>query len=135
MHPDSMHGISNNNEDIIYKGKTIEYNTDSNEVPQSNTNNITRDNLNEIKEEDTHPTDKIRERQPNRKYKDYFQYFSSQEGKFEIEEYNSQEAQLIANFSEMFEYKNHDQKGICNTQTYSLNKGLNKFKERVKKQQ
>ena len=110
IHSDSMDGITNDNEDMIYKENTkhtTEYNADSNEVLQSNTDNITNETLNNTKRD-------VRTRQPNRNYRDFYQYYGQNEEQNQ-HNYEPEEAHVLMNIIQQYKDKAEDQKGICNT--------------------
>ena len=122
-------------------------NQDNNKNLIVNEDDITQPNMNaeehiDIEEQDDNQSEiqpNTRTRQPNRKYQDFYQFIMNQETNqnmnMEIKEYSNEDAQIIATF---LQHKITNQNmgkitGVCNTNTYSLNKGILKYGYRGKK--
>ena len=69
-------------------------------------------------------------RKPNSKYKDFYQFLITQQYDkntcMEINEYNTEEAKIMLMFMQKQITNTTDNtiKGICNTETYNIRKGI-----------
>ena len=141
--------FDNSEEEIVFENEQENYNTTKTSSEDNNTEsekrnnnelNIMEDNQEELDEESYEEKDeeekempKQRSRRPPSKYHDFYQFYMENENinNTTVQEYNDIEASFMASFINLHSNMNeYDQK--CFAQTYSLEKGLSKFKEKGK---
>ena len=74
-------------------------------------------------------------RKPNSRYKDFYQFLITQQynknTSMEIKEYDAEEAEIMLMFlQKQITNKSENLKGVCNTQTYNIKKGIIKYGNR-----
>ena len=112
----------NNQEDNKYKNKVNEnINKEIETTNQSTNTNSRQISVNR---------ENMRTRQPNRKYQDFYQFIMNQETNenidMEVKEYDQYDAKIISMIMQHNSIGNNQTKiaGVCNTNMYSLNKGI-----------